>query len=70
MVTQFKQRQDEAKQAKSVAKKEEIARCLQLAVESRTCKNSEEYFVATQLFRSDYNRYIFSSFDTDEERLS
>jgi hypothetical protein len=33
MVTQFKQRQDEAKQAKSVAKKEEIARCLQLAVQ-------------------------------------
>jgi hypothetical protein len=36
----------------------------------RAAKNSDEYYAATQLFRSGYNRYIFSSFDTMEERLS
>ena len=73
MVAKFKQREEEAKQAK-LAKMEarmvHIDRCLQLSMESGAAKNSEEYYVATELFRSGYNRHIFLKFDTNEERLN
>jgi hypothetical protein len=47
-----------------------IDRCLQLAVESGAAKNSEEYYVARELFISGYNRHIFLKFNTNEERLN
>ena len=59
----------EAAKAKQ-ARVDDVARCLNLAVEAGAEKASDEYYIATQLFRSSYNRLIFSSFDTNEERMA
>ena len=50
-----------AKQARA----DDVARCLNLAVEVGADKASNEYFAATMLFRSTYNRFIFSGLDTN-----
>jgi hypothetical protein len=48
---------------------EEIESCLNLAEASGADKASDEYFVATKLFRDDYNRAIFNQFDTADQRF-
>ena len=58
----------EAAKAKQ-AKVDDVARCLNLAVEAGTDKASNEYYVATMLFRSSYNRLVFSGLDTNEQRM-
>ena len=68
MVTQIKQREDEAKQAKQ-AKIDHINHCLKMVLELGVGKNSDEYYAATQLFRKSYNRHIFCHYDNNEERL-
>jgi len=55
-----------AKQARA----DDVARCLNLVVEARADKASNEYYVATMLFRSTYNRFIFSGLDTNEQRMA
>ena len=63
-----KSKRGQACQVKQV-ELEDVARCLRLAVEAGAEKASNEYYIATQLFRSGYNRYIFNNFDSNEERL-
>jgi predicted dinucleotide-utilizing enzyme len=59
----------EVSQAK-ITKIDDVARCLNLAVEAGADKASHEYYVATMLFRSSYNRLVFSNFDTNEQRMA
>ena len=59
----------EATKAKQ-ARADDVARCLNLAVEAGADKASNEYFAATMLFRSTYNRFIFSGLDTNEQRMA
>ena len=59
----------EATKAKQ-ARTDDVARCLSLAIEARADKASNEYFAATMLFRSTYNRFIFSGLDTNEQRMA
>jgi hypothetical protein len=56
----------QAKQAKI----DDVARCLNMAVEAGAHKASHEYYVATMLFRSSYNRLVFSNFDTNEQMMA
>jgi hypothetical protein len=65
MVTQIKQRDEAAKQAKL----DHINHCLQMVLELGVAKNSDEYYAVTQLFRKSYNRHIFCHYDTPEEKL-
>jgi hypothetical protein len=48
---------------------EEIESCLNLAEASGADKASNEYCVATKLFRDDYNTAIFSRFDTTDQKF-
>jgi len=59
----------EATKAKQ-ARADDVARCLSLAIEAGADKASNEYFAATMLFRSTYNRFIFSGLDTNEQRMA
>lgn len=51
------------------ATKDEIKRCLDLAVGSGISKSSPKFFFLTKLFRDKYWRIVFLYFNTDEERL-
>jgi hypothetical protein len=68
MVTQIKQRDEAAKQAKQ-AKLDHINHYLQMVLELGVANNSDEYYTATQLFRNSYNRHILCHYDTPEEKL-
>ena len=59
----------EATKAKQ-ARVDDVARCLNLAVEAGADKASNEYYVATMMFRSSYNRLVFSGLDTNEQRMA
>ena len=59
----------EATKAKQ-ARVDDVSRCLNLAVEARVDKVSNEYYVATMMFRSSYNRLVFSGLDTNEQRMA
>jgi len=59
----------EATKAKQ-ARADDVARCLNLVVEAGADKASNEYYVATMLFRSSYNRLVFSGLDTNEQRMA
>ena len=52
------------------AKIDDVARCLNLAVEARADKALNEYYIATMMFRSSYNRLVLSNFDTKEQRMA
>ena len=41
-----------------------------MAVEARADKVSNEYYMATIMFRSSYNRLVFSGLDTNEQRMA
>ena len=41
-----------------------------MAVEARADKASNEYYVATMMFRSSYNRLVFSGLDTNEQMMA
>jgi hypothetical protein len=56
-------------QNRSTLPTEDIESCLNLAEASGADKSSDEYFVATKLFRDDYNRAIFNRFDTTNQRF-
>jgi GTP-sensing pleiotropic transcriptional regulator CodY len=43
--------------------------CLDLAVETGADKDLDQYFVATKLFKDEYNRAIFNRFDTAAQRM-
>ena len=58
----------EAAKAKQ-ARVDDVARCLNLAMEARVDKASNEYYVATMMFRSSYNRLVFSGLDTNEQMM-
>jgi len=59
----------EATKAKQ-ARVDDVARCLNLAMEARADKASNEYYVATMMFRSSYNRLVFSGLDTNEQMMA
>jgi len=50
-------------------KKKDIARCLDLVVECGVDYNLKEYYMATKLFCSEYNRQVFCQFKKNEDRL-
>jgi hypothetical protein len=54
---------------KSLQAIDQFNSCLDLAVESGVDKESDEYFVATKLFKDEYNRAIFNRFDTATQRM-
>jgi hypothetical protein len=54
---------------KSLQAIDQFNSCLDLAVESGADKESDEYFVATKLFKDEYNRAIFNRFDTATQRM-
>ena len=70
MIGQLSQsKRGEVSQAKQ-ARVDDVARCLNLAVEARADKVSNEYYMATIMFRSSYNRLVFSGLDTNEQRMA
>jgi hypothetical protein len=48
---------------------EEIDACLAMAVECGATEDTDEYFMATELFRDKYDRKIFQKFKTNEGKL-
>lgn len=64
----------ESKKAQAVQQKEsklqDIGRCIQLVVDAGVEKGSPQFFMASQLFRSGYNRHVFSMLDTPAQRLN
>ncbi|KAG8100662.1 hypothetical protein GUJ93_ZPchr0013g37540 [Zizania palustris] len=61
-------RQDEKQKKKEEAMKD-IDRCLDLVVEAGAGYNSQEFFVASKLFSSEYNRHVFLKIKSKEDRL-
>ncbi|KAG8060776.1 hypothetical protein GUJ93_ZPchr0002g25019 [Zizania palustris] len=61
-------RQDEKQKKKEEAMKD-IDRCLDLIVEAGAGYNSQEFFVASKLFSSEYNRHVFLKIKSKEDRL-
>lgn len=64
----------ESKKAQVVQQKEsklqDMGRCIQLVVDAGVEKGSPQFFTASQLFRSGYNRHVFSMLDTPTQRLN
>jgi hypothetical protein len=40
-----------------------------MVVEAGADKGSAEYYIATMMFRSSYNRLIFKGLDTNEQKM-
>ncbi|OQU79220.1 hypothetical protein SORBI_3008G114401 [Sorghum bicolor] len=66
--TKIKVRDEELKK-KKLDKIVEVKECLNKIKELGLPNTSPKYLVATKLFKSGYNRFIFSHYDTPEERL-
>ena len=70
MIGQLSQsKRGEVSQAKQ-ARVDDVARCLNLVVEAGVDKASNEYYAAIMMFRSSYNRLVFSGLDTNEQRMA
>jgi hypothetical protein len=68
MMAQIRLRDEATKSAKQV-KPDHIHECLKMVRELGVPKNSQEYYVATKLFKKSYNREIFLHYDTPKEKL-
>ncbi|KAG8092754.1 hypothetical protein GUJ93_ZPchr0012g20844 [Zizania palustris] len=64
-----KQMEKDEKQKKRDDALQDIDRCLDLAVEAGASYNTDEFYIATRLFSSDYNRPVFCKIKTKEDRL-
>jgi hypothetical protein len=56
-------------QKKKQQKFDQLNDCLMELKTMGLSQNSPEYIVATKLYKSSYNRFIFSHYDTDQQRL-
>ena len=57
-------------QKKKEEAQEDINRCLLLVKDAGAGLNTKEFYVATRLFHSEYNRMVFNMMDTKEDRLT
>ena len=64
-----KMREMESQKKKEEAQ-EDINRCLFFVKDAGAGPNTQEFYVATRLFHSEYNRMVFNMMDTKEDRLT
>ncbi|KAG8083806.1 hypothetical protein GUJ93_ZPchr0010g7644 [Zizania palustris] len=66
-----KAREEEVEQKRKEREQEDhdIEQCLTMAIECGATEDTDEYYMATQLFEKPYNRTVFCKFKTNEGRL-
>ena len=71
-LAQFRSSKEELKEVRKLKKKEQkeadVRRCLAMVKECGVDNKSDEFFIATTLFKKEYYRQVFCEIDTLEDR--